>query len=280
MKGYEEILQQLDIKLEMLETENEDVLCLAERGIEISKRTLIELRTIVNHKNFVNTHKEIHFFKHIKPKVFSKLIYYVKLFNIESRRPRGRNKSQVKYFNNQIVKLQTYFNENIEFYQYYRRGATYLDKHYFIRGKSNIRLHPETFHFFSDEQFSTSHDSTVANVMAYDLLIIYLKREIDKLENNDNGLDFHHLQKQSRITWTSQKVNLIELIYALHNTDVINNGNVDIKDIARVAERIFKIDLGDYYRAFLEIRLRKKGRTKFLDLLKENLEKRMDEIDD
>ena len=125
----------------------------------------------------------------------------------------------------------------------------------------------------------TSHDSTVATILAYDLLIVYLKQEIDKLENNGNGMDLQLLQQQSNIIWTSQKVNLIELIYALHSTDVINNGKVDIKDIARVVERIFKIDLGDYYRAFLEIRMRKNGRTKFLDLLKENLEKRMNEID-
>jgi len=149
-----------------------------------------------------------------------------------------------------------------------------------VRGKSDIHLFPDSFHFFTDEEFSTSHDSSVATIMAHDLLIIYLKREIDKLTNNDNELALQLLQKQSKITWTSRKVNLIELIYALHSTDTINNGAVDIKDIARVAERIFKIDLGDYYRAFIEIRMRKKGRTKFLDLLKENLEKRMDEIDD
>ena len=72
---------------------------------------------------------------------------------------------------------------------------------------------------------------------------------------------------------------MIELIYALHSTDAINNGTADIKDIAYFVERIFRIDLGNYYRAFLEIRMRKNGRTKFLDTLKEELIKRMDETD-
>ena len=35
-------------------------------------------------------------------------------------------------------------------------GGLTLDEQYFIRGKADIRLHPETFHFFIDEQFSTS----------------------------------------------------------------------------------------------------------------------------
>lgn len=278
MKIYEEILKNLDDELDILETEIEDVLVKAEKGIELTKKALKEVRNSVVDNKFKTIQNEITFFKKTKPKLYSKLIYYVKLFTIESKRPRGSTKSQTKYLNKHIDRLQTYFHENLDFYHYYRRGATFLDKQYFLRGKADIRLFPDNFHCLTDDEFSTSHDSMVATILAYDLLIVYLKQEIDKLENN--GTDSLALQKQSNITWTSQKVNLVELIYALHSTDVINNGTVDIKDIARVVERIFKIDLGDYYRAFLEIRMRKKGRTKFLGLLKEHLEKRMDEIDD
>ena len=167
----------------------------------------------------------------------------------------------------------------MDFYQYYRRQATTFDEFYFLRGKADLRLLPDTCSYFTDEEFSTSHDSTVTTILAYDLLIVYLKREIGKLENLDVNMSLGALQKHSRITWTSQKVNLIELIYGLHSMDVINNGDVDIKDIARVAERIFKIDLGDYYRAFLEIRLRKNSRTKFLDTMKKTLIQRMDNAD-
>lgn len=279
MKGYKEILKKLYDELDILEVEIEDVLEKAEKGIKLTKETLKKIRNHVVKNEFKAVKDEILFFKIEKPRLYSKLIYYVKLFTIESKRPRGSNKSQIKYLNEHIERLQVYFHENLDFYHYYRRGATYLDKQYFLRGEADIRLFPDNFHCLTDDEFSTSHDSTVATILAYDLLIVYLKQEIDKLENNGNGMDLQLLQQQSNIIWTSQKVNLIELIYALHSTDVINNGKVDIKDIARVVERIFKIDLGDYYRAFLEIRMRKNGRTKFLDLLKENLEKRMNEID-
>ena len=181
--------------------------------------------------------------------------------------------------NNYIEKLQTYFNDNLDFYHYYRREATVFDEQYFLRGKADIRLFPDTFHFFVDEQFATSHDSTVATILAYDLLIVHLKREIDKLENNGNYASLRLLQSKTKITWTAHKIYLIELIYALHSTDVINNGTVDIKDIAYFVEKTFKVDLGDYYRAFLEIRMRKNGRTKFLDILKKQLTKRMDDTD-
>lgn len=280
MNTIEKILEDLDKNLEILELETDNVLYKAEKGVKLSKKALKGIRNLVINSEFKNEQEEIHFFKHIKPKVYSKLKYYVTLFNIESKRPRGSAKLQIEYFNNEINKLQVYFNDNLDFYHYYRRGATTFDEYYFLRGKADIRLLSNTFQFFTDEKFFTSHDCMVSAILAYDLLIVYLKKEIDRLESNGKYLSLQELQKQSKITWTAHKIDLIELIYALHSTDVINNGTVDIKDIARVVERIFRIDLGDYYRAFLEIRIRKKGRTKFLDELKEKLEKRMDEIDD
>lgn len=279
MEAYDYIVKDLDKHLESLESNTLDVLTRAEKGMQLSRIALKKIRKKITDFEFESESDEICFFKYIKPKIYSRLIYYAKLFNIESKRPRGKNKSQINYFNCHINKLQIFFNDNLNFYHYYRRGATQFDKLYFLREKSDIRLCPDDFHFLTDEEFSTSHDSTVATILAYDLLIIYLKREIDKLESNGKYLSFQELQKQSKITWTARKIDLIELIYALHSTDVINNGSVDIKDIARVVERIFKIDLGDFYRAFLEIRMRKKSRTKFLDALKSNIEKRMDEID-
>ena len=264
---YNKILIQLETDLELLKSGTENILIQAEEGIKITKQALMRMREIVIRNKFQSEASEVHFFKFTKPQVYSKLIYFVKLFNIESKRPRSSNKSQIKYFNRQIDKLQDYFNENIEFYQYYRSNKSSFDEHYFLRGKMNIRLHPDTFHFFTDQEFSTSHDSTVATIMAYDLLIIYFKREIDKIENNEPfGTD---TLGKSFIRWTGNKVDLIELIYALYASNSINKGDAEIKDIARIAERIFKIDLGNYYHAFMEIKARKINQSKYLDKLKE-----------
>ncbi len=184
MKAYKEIVQKLDDELDILEIEIEDILIKAEKGIKLTKQALKAIRDLVTDCEFETKQDEISFFKKTKPRLFSKLIYYVKLFNIESKRPIGSSKFQIKYLNKHIERLQNYFNDNLEFYQYYCRDATSLDEQYFLRGKADIRLYSDTFHFFTDEQFSTSHDSTIATILAYELLIIHLKRKIDKLENN------------------------------------------------------------------------------------------------
>lgn len=280
---FQKIQDELDGSLENLEIEKDDILERSENAIKIIKKTLEKVRNKVINEGFKNSFDEIYFFKNIKPKIFSKLIYYVMLFNIESKRPRSSSKSQIKYFYKHIDRLQNYFNDNLEFYHYYRRGATFLDEHYFVRGKMDIRLFPDTFSFFTDDEFSTSHDSTVAIILAYDMLIVYLKTEIDKLENNNgNGMEttINPFHKQTRLFWTANKTDLIELIYALHSTGAINSGTADIKEMATACEQIFNVELGDYYRAYLEIRSRKINQTKFLDKLKDALVERMENADE
>lgn len=73
---------------------------------------------------------------------------------------------------------------------------------------------------------------------------------------------------------------MTELIYALYAQGVFNNGNTDIKLIAKTFETAFNIDLGDFYHTFMELKARKINRTKFLDSLCEALIKKMDEQDE
>ena len=85
---------------------------------------------------------------------------------------------------------------------------------------------------------------------------------------------------KSPLSWTGNKTALTELIYALSAQGVFNNGNADIKLIAKVFENAFNIDLGDFYHTFMELKARKINRTKFLDSLCEALIKKKDEQDE
>ena len=59
----------------------------------------------------------------------------------------------------------------------------------------------------------------------------------------------------------------------------INAGMIEIKALATIFGRIFKVDLSDIYRIFLEIRSRKTNRTEYLNRLIKALNRRMDEAD-
>jgi hypothetical protein len=277
---YQRLVSEFKTQLDKLENGNGDILFRAESGITMVERYIKRLQSQIGKKTFASQGEEINFFKHIKPQFFSKLIYYGRLFNIESRRPRGSNAAQVKYLKNQIEKLQIFFNDNLEFYNYYRRGAISLDEQYFVRGNMDLRLPLESFHFMIDDQFSTCQDGTVATIMAYDMLIVYLQREIDTLTINMDDLKDKPMERPSKLFWTGSKTDLIELLYALHSIKCINSGTADIKELAAHFEHFYNVDLGNYYHTFIEIRSRKTGRTKFLDRLIEMLQQRMEGLDD
>ena len=82
--NYEDILKKLDYELNILEIEEEDILVRAEKGIKLAKQTLKKVRSIIVDYEFKTKLDEISFFKCTKPKIYSKLIYYVKLFNIDA----------------------------------------------------------------------------------------------------------------------------------------------------------------------------------------------------
>jgi hypothetical protein len=160
-----------------------------------------------------------------------------------------------------------------------RNNMTYLDDKYFVRGKLDLRLYVDTFIYDADPNFSTSHDFKAAKILANDLLSIYLKSELSLLERKEYATGKSILISKGKYSWTDSKIALTELIYAIHSIKCINNGNIEIKELAGFFETLFKIDLGDYYRDYLQIKNRQ-NQTKFIDALKTAFIKRIDEQDE
>lgn len=280
MNTYLKLLSDLEHNLKALEKNITNFHCLSQQSITLCKGTLHQLKTHVQYAPFSTEADEIRFYKHIKPKVVSYLIFYVKRLDIESKRPRTGEKEQIRYLNKAINALQHYFNNNLEFYHYYKTASTHFDDRYFLQKNKTIRLNIEAFHFYSEESFSTSHDSTVATIMAYTELIDYFKTEIAILGTTNQHMETNGpFKKPSSLQWTGSKTDLVELIYGLDSIGAINNGNSGIKDLAMILEGTFNIELGNFYHIYAEIKSRKTERTKFLKRLKDGLDDRMDGSD-
>ncbi len=274
-----QLLVNLSEQLNFTDLEIDDPIQRSESAINIIVNSIEKLKANFEKEKVKSVEYEIDFFKNIKPKFTSKLIYYNAIFKIETKKPHGGERILKKYLNNELDKLKRYFDNNLDFYKYYRTGSNYLDHKYFTRGKFDIKLALDSFYFEVDHTFSTSHDFKVAKIMAHDLIQVYLEDKLLMIENKEpkEKSQVNHKIKQN---WTGSKVALIELLYALHTEGVFNNGASDLKDVAEYFENIFNIDLGQYHRAFLEIRMRKSDQTKFLNGLKEKLVKRMENTED
>lgn len=272
-KYYTECIHRLEEQIQGLTIELDNPILLPQEIVELLIECLSKLKQFVLKRGFNNIEEEIHFFKRLKPVILAKLIYYNAIYKIETKKPYGNGKAIKKYIDNELTKLKRYFDNNLEFYRYYRTNSTYLDHKYFVRGKHDIKLSLDTFYFEADHRFSSSHDYKVAKIIANDLIQVYLE---DQLNNNN-----HKKENDSfSLNWTGSKTSLIELIYSLYAQGVFNNGNADIKHIAKTFGSTFNIDFGDFYHTFMELKSRKINRTKFIDSLRDALIRKMDEQDE
>ena len=279
MKNFSNALeQQLALNLNVAKQDYTNPIEYAERAVQLIVESLEKLRTFVKESNFQNKAEEIEFFKIIKPNFLSKLIYFNEIYNLQIGKPSGNHKTIKKYYNNAENRLKDFYIKNNDFYKYYRAGNKSLDKKYFLRRKHDIKLFIDSNFFQADYDFTTSHDFIVAHIIANEAIQQFL--EECKRKEMPNNKAIINGEKQHFLKWTGSKVALVELLYAIHASQVINNGQVSINAIAQTAETVFDINLGQFNRIFLEIKSRKSiERTSFLNTLRNNLENKMQESD-
>lgn len=269
---------ELESRLLFLTLEYDKPLKRSEASMLEVSNALKKLKTFILRTKFISDSEEIDFFKNRKPLITSKLIYYNEVLRIETRKPSGGEKMIRKYYQAELMKLKQFFEENVDFYGYYRTNSTFLDHKYFLRRKFDVKLSLDSFVFESDIRFSTSHDYKVAKIIANDLLEVYINDELIKLSRQSDEQYIVSTPK-TKLVWSDHKTSLIELIYALHCKGSFNNGNSDIKEISAYFEAVFNVELGDVYRTYLEIKNRT-SRTKFLNTLEDHLNRRMEMQDE
>jgi len=241
------------------------------------KELLLKLKKRVLKKGFRDETEEIQFFKQIKPQLLGKLIYYNKVYRIETSCPVSEGKIYQKYFSNELEELKQEYKEQIcnsDFYRYYRAGRTDRDSDYFRLG--NIKIHNglSSFAFEVDSEFSTYYDYKVARIIANELLHTYLLSKMNTFDNDSSIIS--EMDSAKDFYWTESKNALIELIYALYIAGCISKGKVGIRKMAMIFQVLFRIQLGDFHHAFHRMKQRNGSRTVFLDKLKSSMESYMD----
>lgn len=260
----EKLQENLKSQIEVVTLENLDIISKASKCLLIVGSAISQLKQFVYEYQFENVGEEISFFKEQKPVILSQYFYYDKVFSLKLAEPFNGSAALRAYFHQCLIELQGYVKENTQFYKYCLSSSTHLDDKYFTRTEK-LLSDPDI-----DAKFSTGYDNVLAKILAYQMVKEHL---ITQLQRLDDPSDI-----ASSLKWTGTKSALIELIYALQSVDAVNNGKADIKQIADSFEHLFNISLGNYYRQFQEIRLRKNGKTNFLDEMKEKLVQRLDDF--
>lgn len=238
---------------------------------------LYAIKAQVLQAGFTDEQQEIDFFRNIKPQILGKLIYYNKVFRIETTCPVSNDKLHQSYYENQLKALKSECKDRIcneDFYRYYRTGRTDRDHTYFRLGQINYHDGLKSAVFEIDLSFSTYYDNKIAYIIANELLYTYMLTKINPEENLDTILLNGDANKD--ISWTNSQNALIELIYSLYASSSIAYGKIGIRKLALIFQVLFRTPLNDIHHSFHRMKTRAGSRTAFLDQLKISLEEYMD----
>lgn len=256
--------EELELKINEVYDED-DMIKVAEKSLLLIDDSIRKLKTLVSFHKFENLGEEVYFFKNLKPKFISKFIYYSLVLDLESHKPNAGKKVLKKYYKAEQEKLKNFYTEQSDFYSYYKREATYLDHKIFVRDSYDLKMKLSLGFYNFDTSFTTSHDQLIAKFMANEKFDQYLKKQIDGLSESEV------YKSLSPLVWSASKVGLIELVYALYQMRCFNGGNVELSEVVRFVEKSLGTDLGNFHKTIFEIRNRKQGPTKFLNIVSENL---------
>ncbi len=260
-----QLYDELELKINEVYDDDEDLVKVAERSLILIDESIRKLKEMITNHHFETVAEEVHFFKKLKPQFISKFIYYSTILDIESHKPNAGNKTLKKYYEAEQEKLKSFYLEQAEFYGYCRREATYLDHKVFVRNSYDLKM-KLSFGFYNfDTSFTTSHDHLVARFIASQQMDKYLKKQLENLSDNVST------KTLSPLVWSASKVGLIELVYALYQMRCFNGGNVELSEVIKFVERSLDTDLGNFHKTIFEIRNRKQGPTKFLNLVSDHL---------
>ena len=78
------------------------------------------------------------------------------------------------------------------------------------------------------------------------------------------------------LQWTGNAIDLVEMIYGISEMGCINNGNIQLNELAPVLYAFFGVNSKDCYRFYTDIKRRKNdSRTYFLDKMQMKLNEKM-----
>ena len=253
-----------------------DTLLNAKRVIDASQYCLHSCKQEFLRNPPETVEEEIHFFKYSKQIPLRELILHAEVRSFELQFPKAGQVIQRKYLLKKIKGVNAFFRLYIAFCEYVDNGSNHLDTFYFTRehGEDSSMISSEFF--FQDLEFRTSHDFLLGKVLANKGFLEYLQRRLMILDHPKLDLSINN-SSHHPLNWTSSPTDLVELIYALHHSGSIDNGNSELKNIAKTLGRAFNIELGDIYRTYIEIKRRRKDRTKFINSLSASLDSEIEE---
>ena len=246
-----------------------------DKAISFCQKILEDYRKAVIVHGFPDEASEIRFFKKEKPFLYGLFLKYTHQLSFELDFPSiayGRNEDVI---NEKIQDVSAFLSSHKDKVLYLELESQSFDSQYFLRKNQGLFAYPGRPGHSFDYEFCTSLDGLIAQIFGYQGFLKYLQNKLGMSSTIGSASKV----VMPEIEWTGSKVALIELGFALYHSGTINHGRASIKSVMQFLEQVTAMDLGDYHHTSIRLRNRTNP-TKFVDKLKDSLQKWMSEVDD
>ncbi|WP_162946209.1 RteC domain-containing protein [Chitinophaga barathri] len=268
---YQQILAKLELHLPEY-TSYADI-SIAARAAGQCQVALEETIAYWQQNDFRDAAEELSFFRHTYPAALAHWMFWSQVHLVEEIHPLGTAEMSILFYSGLLKGIAPIISR--------RQGvAAWLE---------NMPEDKLSFFFFNTPTIlqlaafpnlpanmvlpRNEHSQHLASSWAYQRLADYLMAQIDRLSGPGRvGRGQHQLR------WVLSKASLTELVYALHEYGAFD-GRPEISRIASAVSEWFGVDLGNIYKAYEGIRIRKKDRTPFISGLVTALLRRLDHDD-
>jgi hypothetical protein len=238
------------------------------RTTDAIDQAVAALNFLAEKVGFIDEKQEVSFFKQVKPELLAMKISEVFRYNLLVNRPVSTQEVQLKYYEEELLALQSVFRMNAFHYQYYKNKMTHLDLDYFLKNAGPLTV-PLAETFTSETAFSTPMSYLFAKFIAFEQLQYHILEQIEAIKTPELQLKENMATTSSELRWTGDVINIVELAYGIWLTGQLNDGNASLNQIVRWLEINLHVTIGIIQRRFTEIERRKRlSPTKYIDKMK------------
>lgn len=256
------IIADMNAFLKQLSNQERDIFTLSQKASVFLSESLTRFNSLKMEK-FQTDEAEIHFFKRLKPELFSNLYYYTKLYHIGAQISLGSDKRIKDFLNSELDKIDKHIEENKDIYIYHKTQASDMDHQFFkrvLRQQTSIPIDDDWS--CNSNHLNAVHDDTFARIIANTKLTSYLKQSLQNLKQSNQGPETM-LQQSSEtnklsVKWTEGNTAFVEFV--LCQKALISNGNISTSELLEFLCNTYNIKIT--YRELQKIKYRLKGRGK------------------
>jgi len=136
----EKLKTEIDGKIQEIELGESNVIKKSLAAVEILTKAMMQIKTFIKGYTFKDEAEEIHFFKEVKPRFLSRLIYYKAVYNLDMNCPTNSIDAKRDYYRHELSRLDDYAKRRIDIVRYYRSGETGRDREMFLRNQNSTCL--------------------------------------------------------------------------------------------------------------------------------------------